>query len=407
MRILVVTTRWDLVGGSERYAGAVVRGLCDRGFLVRVLTGGGHQESSAEVLISAELAAPGLNREGAGALRETVRAAAPDVIYLLSRVSADHLRILLGIAPLVRFVQDHTLFCPGLNKLHEDASACSSPLGQVCLERYFSTGCSGFKPEGSPSLRWPLKTLAANLRELELSGQAKLILVASDYMRRELLRAGLSPARLRVLPYFTNSIAMPAHDSPTLAALPAETAEFLAADDAPLLLTPARLTLPDKGLDYLLTALGQLERRAKLVIAGDGPARDHLQNKARAEGLSSRVHFSGWLAPAELESLLCAASLVLFPSIWNEPFGLVGLEAMAHAKPVVAFDVGGVREWLIPGETGLLCPARDAAAFSRAMAELLDDPHQAQTMGARGQAHLKANFSRERHLALLGEWLSG
>jgi glycosyltransferase involved in cell wall biosynthesis len=396
VRVLVVTTRWDLIGGSERYAGAVVRGLGAAGCEVRVLTAEGEQESQAEVLRFAALGASKLGSAQRTSLRSMARSFAPDVVYLLSRVSAHTLEVLLDVAPLVRFVQDHTLFCPGLNKLHEDGARCSSPLGLACLERYYTgAGCSGFKRDGAPSLRYPLRSLAANLRELELSKRCKHVLVASNYMRDELLRAGLPAQLVSVVPYFTRTAQQDE------AELPCATREFLARDKTPLLLAPARLTLPDKGIDYLLTAFGQLERGPRLVVAGDGPARAWLEEKARDEGLAERVHFTGWLDGAELDALYADASVVLFPSVWDEPFGLVGLEAMSHGKPVVAFDVGGVREWLTGGVTGLLCERRDARALARAMRELLDDPRRARALGAVGRERATQRFSEEEHLERL------
>ncbi|MCB9913642.1 MAG: glycosyltransferase family 4 protein [Planctomycetes bacterium] len=397
--MLVVTTRWDLVGGSERYAGDVVRALRERGVEVPVLCAEGEQEGAAQVLRFEALAAERLSRAERVALRDLVRAARPDVVYLLSRARADALRVLLDAAPVVRFVQDHTLFCPGLNKLHEDGAPCAAPLGLACLERYWTgAGCSGFKPTGAPALRWPLRTLAANLGELERTKRCRRVFVASHYMRDELVRAGLAPDLVRVLPYFTSA------QRPSPAPLAAATRAFLERDARPLLLCAARLVLPDKGVDYLLTALGHLAQRAKLVVAGDGPARAWLEEKARAEGLADDLHVTGWLAPFELEALFAASDVVVFPSVWDEPFGLVGLEAMAHAKPVVAFDVGGVREWLTEDVTGLLAPRRDAHALAQRIAGLLDDPVRAARLGAAGRERAARDFTAARHVdALLAE----
>ncbi len=395
-RVLVVTTRWDLVGGSERYAGDVVRALRARGLDVPVLCARGQQEGAEEVLRSEALSYEHLSRRERAELRDLVRGARPDTIYLLSRARADALRVLQDVAPVVRFVQDHTLFCPGLNKLHEDGSPCSSPLGHACLERYWTgAGCSGFKPSGVPGLRWPLRTLDANLRELDLTRRCRHVLVASEYMRTEILRAGLAPQLVRVLPYFTST------NRPTPSPLDSATRAFLDRDTRPLLLCAARLVLPDKGVDYLLTALGHLAHRAKLVIAGDGPARSWLEQKARAEGLAEDAHVTGWLAPSQLETLYAASDVVVFPSVWDEPFGLVGLEAMVHAKPVVAFDVGGVRSWLDEGACGLLAPRRDAWALADRITQLLDDPSRAAALGAAGRARATSAFTPTRHVDAL------
>jgi len=397
MRILVVTQRWDLVGGSERYAGALVEALGARGEDVGVLCARGSQRASAAVTVAPELEHP----RGAGLARH-VRRLRPDRILLLSRISAPISRLLRGAAPVVRFVQDHTLFCPGLNKQYEDGELCQKALGAQCLERYYLRGgCSGLKITGPPSLRFPLGALAQCERELEETRRMSRVLVASEYMRCELLAAGLSPERIEVLPYFTRSKtpALPPGD------LPAATAAFLAGSASPILFAPARLTLPDKGIDYLLSAFARVRHDSRLVIAGEGPARDWLESKARDEGLRERVHFSGWLSPAAIETLYSKCTLALCPSVWNEPFGLVGLEAMAWAKPVVAFAVGGIPEWLVDGETGRLVERKDCDGFAQAIDALLESPADALRLGEGGARRLRDHFGEDRHVDRLLEVL--
>ncbi len=400
MRILVVTRCWDLIGGSERYARAVVPELRARGHELVVLCGQGGEESEVGLERLPELFDPRVDGAKDRRIAERIRALSPERILLLSRVRAAPLGALLAAAPLVRFVQDHTLFCPGLNKLHEDGSLCTRALGAECLRRYFlADGCSGLKVDGAPSLRFPLHSLRDCLRELELTRRARRVLVASRYMAGELYAAGLPHQLVEVLPYFTRS------NSPRLAreALPETTRAFVEHDSRPLLFTPTRLATPDKGVEYLLTAMEGLRDRARLVVAGEGPARPWLERKARDEGLLESVHFSGWLPPGVIESLYAAASVVVCPSVWNEPFGLVGIEAMAHSLPVVAFDVGGIGEWLVHGETGLVCERRNAAALRNAIEEVLEDPESAYGMGASGRERLERGFSVDSHVAALEE----
>jgi len=407
VRVALVTGRFDLVGGSERYAGEVARGLTERGARVRVIAlsaaeaedGAAVPHGGCEVLRLPELAAGSLGRGGRRALRGAL--AGHDATLLLSRASAPLLAALLDGPPLVRFVQDHTLFCPGLNKQFEDGGLCERALGAACLERYWlGGGCAGQKIVDAPSLRGPVRALSDRSRELELSRRCARVLVASEYMRAELLRAGLPRELVEVLPYFTRS---------NTSMLPAEPLDVAARDawsgDGVRLFTPARLALPDKGIDYLLTAIGELRSNARLVVAGDGPARDWLEEKARAEGLSDRVRFLGWRSADAIEGLYAAADLVVFPSVWNEPFGLVGIEAMAHGKPVVACDVGGVREWLVPGETGELVPRRDAAALAAALDALALDAPRRERLGAGGTKRIEARFRPARHLGRLEELL--
>jgi glycosyltransferase involved in cell wall biosynthesis len=108
-----------------------------------------------------------------------------------------------------------------------------------------------------------------------------------------------------------------------------------------------------------------------------------------------------------VETLYRRARVVAFPSVWDEPFGLVGLEAAAHEKAVVAFAVGGVVDWLRHGETGIAVPNRDAAAFARALDELLGDAERAAALGRRAKQHVADAFSRDRHLDRLEAVLRG
>jgi len=403
MRLLLGCERLDLVGGSERYAVDVAAGLKARGHEVHVVTGRLGQEVAAEVT---EL--PGLfdHEASPGALSAfelELRNWRPDRILLLSRAAPEVLLASTERAPTARFVQDHTLFCPGLNKLHADGSPCSDPMGGACLKRFFlSKGCSGYHREGwRPALRWPIGKLRAHQRDLAAHRELDRLLVASDYMRRELIRAGCDPSRVERVGYFTRQGEAQTPKSP----LPEDLAAFLAGSDSPVILCSARLVHPDKGVDHLLTALAELEIPARCVIAGEGAARAWLEEKARDEGLGERVHFTGWLDASVLEELRTRVDLVAVPSIWDEPFGLVGLEAMAHSLPVVAFDVGGISEWLKGGETGLLVPRGDAHAFARALESLLSDPKRAERLGAAGLRLLRERYSQAAHLSRLEDAL--
>ena len=132
--------------------------------------------------------------------------------------------------------------------------------------------------------------------------------------------------------------------------------------------------------------------------ATTGPAEEWLRRKAREDGLAERVHFSGWLDPGAVETLYERAAVVVCPSVWDEPFGLVGLESMAHGKPVVAFRVGGIPDWLADGETALLVARKDTDAMARAIDRLLGDRDLAQRYGERGREVLGERFTIEAHV---------
>ncbi len=400
MHILFVLDTWGLIGGTERHAAVVVPALQGRGHRITVLCRENREEGPLAVAVPVAarpaLAGVRMDRAQRAELRSTLRSLRPDVIFHSALRNVDAAEELTEAGPVVRYVHDHTLFCPGLNKYREDGERCRDALGLVCLERYWLRGgCICFKRAGHKNV-WldPLRELSRKWRELDIARRSRAVLTNSRYMRGELLQVGFAPERTAVLYYFTRSNTP---EQPQ-GSLPVPTERFLASSRAPLVFTPARLTLPDKGVDFLLTALSQVARPFRAVVAGSGPAEEWLRAKARAEGVEERVHFTGWLDSGGIESLYALCDVVVCPSVWDEPFGLVGIEAMAHGKPVVTFAVGGTPEWCEHGETGFLVERKDTASMARAIERLLEDPSLCARLGARGRARVAERFPRERHV---------
>jgi glycosyltransferase involved in cell wall biosynthesis len=161
-----------------------------------------------------------------------------------------------------------------------------------------------------------------------------------------------------------------------------------------------------KGVEYLLNALEILRRQfpLRLTVAGDGPEVSKLRAIARAKSLD--VHFAGWVAANTREELLQRTDLLVVPSVWPEPFGLVGLEAAAAGVPSVAFDVGGISEWLVPGVTGELAPGNPptSAGLAAAIARAVVSPEHWKRLGE--NARSRANtFSNEEHVGLVEQML--
>jgi len=172
---------------------------------------------------------------------------------------------------------------------------------------------------------------------------------------------------------------------------------------APVLLFAGRL-VHDKGADVALAVMAHVaERRpdARLVVIGDGPERARLEAQARALGIRGRVHFAGH--QSEPGPWYRLASVVLVPSR-REALGMVAVEAMAAARPVVASRVGGLPEVVVEGVTGLLpAPVKDVAQIedldprplAGAVLALLAEPERAGALGAAGRRRYEAHFRIE------------
>ena len=148
--------------------------------------------------------------------------------------------------------------------------------------------------------------------------------------------------------------------------------------------------------------------RARLIIIGDGPLRSEVEQAVAAAGLRKHV----WLAGerSDVPKIMGALDCFVLPSR-AEGISNTLLEAMACALPVVATQVGGNRELVLAGETGLLVPAQDPEALAEALASYFNDAHQAVAHGLAARQRAEAEFSLDvmvsRYLACYDRLLLG
>ena len=165
--------------------------------------------------------------------------------------------------------------------------------------------------------------------------------------------------------------------------------------DTPTLLAVARLA-PQKGLDIVIRAMKAVTATvptARLLIAGEGPERRSLEGLVRSLGLGHAVRLLGHRS--DVSELMRAAWLLVHPARW-EGFGLVFLEAMREALPIVSTRVGAVPEIVVDRVTGRLVPPEHSHALADAIIEMLTNPALRRRAGVEGFARLVERFSAER-----------
>jgi glycosyltransferase involved in cell wall biosynthesis len=206
-------------------------------------------------------------------------------------------------------------------------------------------------------------------REIRLNQQFQRMLVYSRFMKDELIRNGFDAERIE--------IHAPLH------AVQGDTPRS-SFSDRNLILFVGQL-IRGKGVDVLLEALAQIQAPFECLILGDGSHRHYCEKLCQTLGLADRVHFRGFVKSEEIAKYYLECSVAMMSSVWPEPFGMAGPEAMRYGLPVVAFDVGGISEWLCDGVNGYLVPRMDRAGFALRVGELLRDKTLARRLGERGR----------------------
>lgn len=380
MRLALLTPDWTPNGGIATYVRLVSAALADAGHRVLVLHGyasDGVAPPGVEIsgMRSYTHATSGPSAEACvSGVMDQLLAFRPDVVHVhgVNNIPLER-RVLGEFAAIKTFhVCD---FCPSGTKFHHATDhACTFRTSGACVLRQAYLRCTLSK---RPGVWWAQYRRAARLN---LHNQSfPRCIVASHYVKHEAVRTGYEADRIDVVPYFT------------------ELPDVVVEPQPRHILCVGRL-VREKGVDLLFDALAHVPTDWTCTVVGDGIAATQVRDAARARGIAGRVTFAGWLDGAPLSAAFDAASIVAVPSRWPEPFGIVGLEAMAHARPVVAFRVGGIPDWLEDGVTGWSVAPGDVPAFAARLSRLLEHPAEAAAMGQRGRARVQRDFVAQSHL---------
>ena len=385
MRILIANEALSGGGGVETYLATLVPALQAAGHEVGILHDNPLAQGGPQRIAPEGTWRTGVQDEGLDGAIARVREFAPDLCFSHNMRRLAVSRSLLAEWPVVKMMHGHFGTCVSGQKAFSFPSvvACTRPFGPGCLAHYLPRRCGQANPfVMMQEYRW-----GTELRSLFTKWRA--LVVASRFMRDEYLRAGVPPGAVHAIPLFA-----PPHS------------EGYASDEGPRpvdVVFLGRMTMlkgPDILLEAARHAAERLGRRVSVVFAGEGPERDRLRLMAGSTpGVDAR--FPGWLTPAERDALLRDSAVIAVPSRWAEPFGLVGLEGGVFGTPAVAFDAGGIADWLTDRENGrLIGPTRGAEGLGAAIAEIVADPVLRRRLGA-GARMAAARFSLDNHMRLL------
>ena len=380
MKILYVHERFGALAGAEANAHITATELGKRGHTLGIL----HGPSTGKNEAGWEATFPFRSAVGEGDNSTIVKKAlsdfSPDAVYVHKMADLTVIQALVesGV-PLLRMVHDHDIYCMRSYKYNYFTRAiCTRAASPYCI---FPCLASVVKKSGGG---FPLKwvSYSEKKREIALNHQFDRMVVVTTYMRDELLNNGFDAKRIEI------HAPVPRMGDSNLRS---------SFSDRNLIIYAGQI-IRGKGVDVLLEALAQVKTKFECVILGDGNHKAFCEELSKKLGLADRVKFKGFIPQDELKGYYRECSVVALSSLWPEPIATIGLEVMRYALPVVAFDAGGIKDWLIDGENGFLVPWMDRAKFAARVEQLLNDKPRAKQLGEAGLKFVSERYDFETYI---------
>ncbi len=218
-------------------------------------------------------------------------------------------------------------------------------------------------------------------------------IVVSDRLRKTLTHKHHIPAEKVTLIY--NGIELKEYDPNRAQELSAGIREEFGIDKETFLVAAVGRLVWQKGFEYLVDAARKLTSDdIKVLIVGDGPQKNQLQQLVSQYGLENRVIFTG--LRQDVHAVLACADVIAIPSLL-EGFPMITLEAMAMGKPIVASCINGINEQIVDGQDGILVPPKNPKALKEAVEELKHNPDLCKKLAFSARKKAK-QFSLERML---------
>ena len=383
-RVLHLNEHLACKGGVETYLLGVLPRLEEAGWSTAVSFCGAVNEAPSGLEVHSVPELSRLDRRsrarGYQGLSEILDRDRPDVVHVHNVQNTGAIQACLERVPTVLTGHDYRFVCPASSfYFRRSEEVCTRTCGPMCFVKATTKGCLTLRPSTAvryyQRVRWAMRN----------AGRFAHLVAPSHAAQQRFLAAGFRSDRSTVVPYFC-PVRVQAEPRP----LP----------ERPTVLFMGRLAA-NKGYRQFVGALGRLSPDVKGVMVGSmTPERSaEVQALARASGCLDRLQLIPWASREDVPRLLSESTVFVFPSLWPETLGIVGLEALACGVPVVASDVGGVREWLHDGRTGTLVPPGNVDALADGLRSLLASPETNRAMGLAGQELIRTRFSVERHVA--------
>lgn len=321
--------------------------------------------------------------------KEIIEYENPDVIHVHNLLNPFALRVLRKLRPVVKSIHDCRPFCikpppyVATRLIGSTQQFCSLTFGLKCWSR-----CYMFVQRNPKDLIEAWSYFLYNLSASKEVIRSDKVVVYSDYLKTLALMRVRDHAKVELIYHFSD-MEIRRHSKKADNSSP------------PILLFAGRFT-PEKGIRHFLESIRKVPLNSfETKLVGDGPMRTEVENLIKELTPYRKIKTLGYVRHSQLFELYRQSSIVVFPSIGSEGCPLTGIEAMYCGTPVIAFDVGGVREWLINGETGLLVERGNTDELAKAITRLLLDPELRHKLGVNARSFVRKKFRRDLHIQKL------
>jgi glycosyltransferase involved in cell wall biosynthesis len=297
------------------------------------------------------------------ALKRVIYSFKPDLVHFHNIFYECSPSVLLAgkKIPKIMTIHDYAMICPLCTKIKPNKNACYNKFGIKCIK------CIGVK--------FFYEFLKRKIHQIFLS-KINHFITLSKYMKKE-VRKNFSEIKINNL------------------SCGLELFDYYPIKNYETLLYIGRLS-PEKGVDFLIKSFSKISNKfnnIKLIIIGEGSEKKSLESLTKRLNLSEKINFLGKVNHSKIINFYKNSTLIIVPSIWPEPFGLIGPEAMSVGRPLIATNLGGIPEWLMDKKTGYLVKPKDINSLAGKIIKLLSNKEIINKMGIEGRKKAINSFS--------------
>ena len=386
MRLLHLNGHLDEKGGIEVYLRALTTRLSKLQYDVTIghSAPGEHRLIASQQILTLDSPSNGDSRVGYNLINTLIKERQIQVAHIHNIHNVGAIAACIENVPTVLHLHDYRYMCP-VSTFYQRrwAKRCQRSCSPACFAIGPLAGCQTPRLRAGLGYYRRVKFVQKNARRFHA-------IVSNSQFVAERFRHGCdTDAKIEVLHYPIES-AIDQRRGTTVS--PPPTALFVGR------------VRRDKGIFDFIQAIGRTSGvQGRILGCGDDASKQAVLKIVGQVGCGERLSVEGWMNREQISDAMAEATVVVFPSLWDEPFGLVGPEAMACGTPVVAYDVGGVGDWMNDGENGFLVQPGDVALLAKRIQELAQNKRLAEMLGARGREIVRSKFSVDQHMNRLLE----